>query len=110
MKSTKDMTFSEMATELDALRWQALKPVGPRAILVVDRGWIFAGDATETADGHIRLDRAVHVFRWESIGFAKMIEDWKSPKVDLRSVAPVEVPKGSVIFRVPVSADWGTKQ
>ncbi len=80
-----------------------------RVILVVDRGWIFAGDQTTTSDGYIKLTNAVHVFRWESMGFAKMIEDWKNPKVDLRAVADVEIPKDSVIFRVPVSKAWGIR-
>ncbi len=109
MKPTKDMTFSEMATELDALRQVSSVPKGPRAIYVVDRGWIFAGDASETPDGHVRLDRAVWLFRWESIGFAAAIRDWKSGKVDVRSVDPVEIPKNSIVFRVPCEADWGIK-
>ena len=80
-----------------------------RAVLVVDRGWIFAGDLSETEDGYVRLERAVHVFRWESIGFAKMLVDWESNKVDLRPCEPVEVPSDSIIFRVPVASDWGLK-
>lgn len=80
-----------------------------RVVLVVDRGWIFAGDISTTEDGYLRLDRAVHVFRWESLGFAKMVTDWTSSKVDLRPCEPVEVPADSVIFRVPVEADWGLK-
>lgn len=84
-------------------------PPAGRYILVVDRGWIFAGDLTVTVDGAFRLDNAVHVFRWESMGFAKMVDDWKSTKVDLRPVASVEVPKDAVVFRVPVPAGWGLK-
>lgn len=80
-----------------------------RVVVVVDRGWIFAGDQSLTADGYIKLSSAVHVFRWESMGFAKMIEDWKNAKVDLRKVADVELPRDAVIFRVPVAADWGLK-
>jgi len=80
-----------------------------RVVLVVDRGWIFAGDQTTTSDGYVKLTNAVHVFRWESMGFAKMVEDWKNPKVDLRKVADVEVPKDSIIFRVPVPSEWGLK-
>ncbi len=80
-----------------------------RVVLVVDRGWIFAGDQSLTPDGYIKLTNAVHVFRWESMGFAKMLEDWKNPKVDLRKVFDVEVPRDSVIFRAPVCADWGIK-
>jgi len=80
-----------------------------RVVLIVDRGWIFAGDQCPTSDGYIRLDSAVHVFRWESIGFAAMLKDWKSSKVDLRAIDSVEVPTDAVIFRVPVADDWGKK-
>jgi hypothetical protein len=80
-----------------------------RVVLVVDRGWIFAGDQSLTSDGYIRLTNAVHVFRWESIGFAQAIEDWKSDKVDIRKCSDVEVPKDSVVFRIPVEAGWGIK-
>lgn len=80
-----------------------------RCILVVDRGWIFAGDPCVSGDGYVRLKNAVHVFRWESIGFAAMIRDWKSAKVDLRPVVDVEVPANSIVFRVPVEPGWGVK-
>jgi hypothetical protein len=80
-----------------------------RVILVVDRGWIFAGDQSLTSDGLIRLTNAVHVFRWDSIGFPKMVENWRDPTVDIRKVADVEVPRDSVIFRVPVPDGWGVK-
>ena len=35
---------------------------GNRAVVVVDRGWIFAGDVTRE-NGRIKLSRAVHVFK-----------------------------------------------
>ena len=80
-----------------------------RVILVVDRGWIFAGDIVTLKSGYVRLKNAVHVFRWESIGFASMVVDWKNNRVDLRRIDDVEVPKGSIIFRVPVPNGWGIK-
>ena len=78
-------------------------PTGNRAVVVVDRGWIFAGDVTRE-DGRIKLSRAVHVFKWESIGFAKMVE---TEKADLRPIADVDMPAGAEIFCVPVSDNWG---
>ena len=81
------------------------KPSGNRAVVVVDRGWIFAGDLSRE-DGRIRLSRALHVFKWESIGFAKMIE---TAMADLRHIADVEIPEGAEIFCVPVPSDWGLK-
>ena len=79
---------------------------GNRAVVVVDRGWIFAGDVTREK-GRIRLSRALHVFKWESIGFAGMIENPKKAKADLRPIADVDLPEGSEIFCVPVPAEWG---
>jgi len=80
-------------------------PTGNRAVVVVDRGWIFAGDVTRE-DGRIKLSRAVHVFKWESIGFAKMVE---TEQADLRPIADVDMPAGAEIFCIPVSDDWGLK-
>lgn len=80
------------------------KPTGNRAVVVVDRSWIFAGDA-ERKDGFIYLTRALHVFKWGSVGFAGMIENIK--KADLRKIADVRIPERAEIFCVPVPDDWG---
>lgn len=82
-----------------------VQPSGSRAVVVVDRGWIFAGDLARE-NGRIRLSRALHVFKWESIGFAKMVE---TAKADLRPIADVDIPEGAEIFCVPVSENWGLK-
>ncbi len=81
-----------------------VKPNGNRAVIVVDRGWIFAGDVTRE-DGRIKLSRAVWVFRWESCGFSKVIED--PSNADIRPMADVDIPAGAEIFAVPVSYSWG---
>jgi len=86
---------------------QESKTTGNRAVIVVDRGWIFAGDV-EQKDGYITLTRAVWVFRWESVGFDGVIANPSSSSVKLRKMSnPVSIPEGSEIFRVPVAADWG---
>jgi hypothetical protein len=83
------------------------KPKGSRAVVVVDRGWIFAGDVTRE-NGRIILDRAIHVYRWESIGFDGMIANPKSSKVTLKPLPNgVDLPQGSEVFCVPVADDWG---
>lgn len=82
------------------------KASGNRAVVVVDRGWIFAGDVTREY-GRIHLARALHVFKWESVGFAGMIDNPKKAKADLRPVADVDIPEGAEIFCVPVTEDWG---
>ncbi len=84
-------------------------PSGNRHVVVIDRGWIFAGDlTTDEVTKEITLSNALHVFRWESIGFSGVIENPKSDKVTLKVMSqPVKVPSGSVIFTVPVPANWG---
>ena len=82
-------------------------PVGNRAVVVVDRGWIFAGDVEETA-GRIRLTRAVWVFSWSGVGFDGVLRNPKDSKVNIRKLdAPVDLPAEAEIFRVPVGESWG---
>jgi hypothetical protein len=106
------MTSHPAAVTIDDVQYvradlmPAAKPNGNRAVVVVDRGWIFAGDITRE-DGRIRLSRAVWVFRWESCGFAKVIED--PSNADIRPMADVDIPSGAEIFCVPVADDWGVK-
>ena len=81
--------------------------VGTRAVVVVDRGWIFAGNVTRE-NGRIRLDRAVWVFRWGSIGFDGMVADPASENVTIRPMPNgVDLPEGAEIFCVPVDDSWG---
>ena len=84
-------------------------PTGNREVVVIDRGWIFAGDVERCeVTGDLTLHNAIHVFRWESIGYTGALKDPTSDKVTLKKCPyPVKVPAGSVIFTNPVSADWG---
>ena len=93
---------------INGIEYAPVTPVtGSRAVVVVDRGWIFAGDVTRE-NGRIRLNRAVWVFRWETIGFNGVIADPKSSKVTLKPmVAPVDLPAHAEVFCVPVADDWG---
>jgi hypothetical protein len=83
-------------------------PTGNREVVVIDRGWIFAGDVVrDEATGDLTIYNAIHVFRWEEIGYTGVLENPASKKVTLKTCAyPVKVPAGSVIFTNPVSADW----
>jgi len=81
-------------------------PSGSRAVVVLDRGWIFAGDVTQQ-NGRIRLDNALWVYRWEEIGFNEVIADPKNSKVEIKKIDPLDIPEGSEIFRIPVADDWG---
>jgi len=73
---------------------------GKRAVIVCDRGWIFAGDVTEE-NGRIRLAREIHVCSWSDIGFDGLITAGKS------TISDVDIPADSELFRVTVSDNWG---
>lgn len=80
---------------------------GKRAVIVVDRGWVVAGDVHEE-NGRIHLSRALWIFKWESVGFDGVIANPKHQKVTLLPFPNgFNIPAGSEIFRVPVSDDWG---
>lgn len=80
---------------------------GSRAVIVVDRGWIFAGDVTRE-NGRIKLERPVWVFCWEVIGFDGVIANPKSKHAQIRQMNNViDIPEGSEIFCIPVDESWG---
>jgi hypothetical protein len=79
---------------------------GPRYVVVLDRGWIFAGDVTDT-DGRIRISNAVWVFSWDLVGFAAVIDDPIKAKADIRKILDVDAPKDTELFRIAVSDAWG---
>ncbi len=78
-----------------------------RHVIVLDRGWIYAGDLTEK-NGRIRLERAVNLRSFSQLGFEGAIADPGSPKVTIRKMtAPVDIPTNAELFRVPVGDSWG---
>ena len=90
---------------IDGVEYMPVKR-GNREIVVVDRGWIFAGDVTRH-NGRIMLRKAIWVFRWGKVGFAAVIADPVGSKADLRGIDPVDIPESSEIFSIPVRDDWG---
>lgn len=98
--------MSDIVT-INGVEYAPVKPTaGTRAVVVVDRGWIFAGDVTRE-NGRIYLKNVAWVFRWESVGFARVIED---PDIaDIRPFADLDIPSGAEIFSVPVRDNWGLK-
>lgn len=89
---------------INGVEYAPVKPAEGRAVVVVDRGWIFAGDVRRE-NGRIYLSRAVWVFRWESCGFAAVVAD--PSKADIRKIDDVELPAQSEIFCIPVGSTWG---
>lgn len=80
-------------------------PTGSRAVIVVDRGWIYAGDVTEE-NGRIYLDRAVWVKKWSSCWFDGVLTD--PAKAEIAKLSHrVDIPAHSEVYRIPVNAEWG---
>jgi len=100
MSNTHIMIDGIQYTRSDSIKSQ---PTGNRHVVVVDRGWIFAGDMTRE-NGRIKLSNALHVFKWESIGFAKMVE---TANADLRQIADIDIPEDAEIFCIQVDESWG---
>lgn len=86
---------------------QPKPPTGIRAVVVVDRGWVFAGDVTRV-DGRIRLSRAVHVRSWSNNGFDGMISAGKCSTVVIKDLPNgVDMPADAELFCIPVGDSWG---
>ena len=81
-------------------------PTGTRAVIVVDSGWVFAGDVTRE-NGRVILDRAIHVRGWDSVGFDGMIANPKDPKVRLKPMSRIDIPESAELFCVPAGDSWG---
>ncbi len=84
------------------------KPIsGNRHVIVLDRGWIFAGDVV-IENGTLTATNVVNVVRWSSIGFNGMISNPNSDNVKIdKSDNPLVCPMASVLFMIPVRSDWG---
>lgn len=80
---------------------------GKRVVLVLDRGWIFAGDLDESTPGRLRLTRVVHVMSWQSGGFSGMCDDPDQCKAKLVPCLDLDAPSDCELFRVPVGDSWG---
>ena len=85
----------------------AVLPEGNRAVFVIDRGFIYAGNYS-LSDGQYTLSNAVNLRRYEFIGFEGVLANPNSEKATIIKVPyPVIVPSGSVLFLIPVPQGWG---
>jgi hypothetical protein len=86
-------------------------PSGNRHVVVVDSGWIYAGNVSileKFGQTFYALSEAIHVFSLREIGFTGVLENPKSSKVTLKQCSgPVMLPLNSVISLHPVEETWG---
>jgi len=96
--------------DINGETWVKRAAAGPRVVLVLDRGWVFAGDVVEAAPGRIALSRVVQVRSWRGCGWSGVLENPMRDSVTLESVPTgLDAPEGAELFRHPVHADWGIK-
>jgi hypothetical protein len=80
-------------------------PCGDRAIVVADRGWIFAGRVSDDGDS-LTITDCVNVRSWKTGGFGGLTLSAKDAGAVLDKCAPVKLPKSAVIFVVPIGGEW----
>lgn len=80
--------------------------LGGREVVVLDKGFIFVGNAEE-AEGGLWIRNASNVRRWEKGGFGGMVRDPKAAGVTLDESGDLFVPTHAIQQRHPVAAGWG---
>lgn len=88
---------------------------GQRCVVVVDRGWIYAGnvyDECHPVAGHrIKIKNAVWVFRWKRVGLDGVLKDPDQAGVTIKSLpnesSTVDLPGDAEVYRIPVPDGWG---
>lgn len=82
--------------------------VSSRAVVIADRGFIYAGDLTRLPDGSILLTGAVNVRSWDRDGIGGLLSNPVAAGAALDPVAyPIEFPAGTVLQIVAVPDTWG---
>ncbi len=79
---------------------------GDRHIVVLDRGWIFAGDLSKDEHNVYTLSNAVNVQRWEKGGFGALSKSATKAGATLSECEPLRFAASAMIFVVPISEDW----
>lgn len=104
---TVECSLSANGIIINGHEFRPVVPPGNRFVVILDRGWIYAGDLTE-GNGRIHLSRVVWVFRWESIGLDGVIANPKDSRAVLRPIEhEIDLPADAEIYRISVSGNWG---
>lgn len=83
------------------------RPQGDRYIVVLDRGWIFAGNVEPCDDGTYLITNAYNVRKWETGGYGALSISASGANAKLDKCAPIKFKEA--IFMTPISEDWHEK-
>ena len=84
-----------------------LEPDGNRVIAVLDKGWIFVGYLSEIENGRLKLENVYNLRKWQTGGFGMVCTNPAEATVTLDKSGDLRFRQESVVFTVPISADWG---
>ena len=80
---------------------------GDRHIVVLDRGWIFAGNMSFDTETHVyTVTNCVNVRSFKKVGFGGLTRGAKSANAILDKSVPIKFHSRAMIFCVPISAGW----
>jgi hypothetical protein len=79
---------------------------GDRHIVVLDRGWIFAGNLSKDEHHVYTLTDAVNVRKWDSGGFGALSKSATAAGATLDKCATLRFHETAMMFAVPISSDW----
>jgi len=94
----------EVVTEA-AKQCEAAK--GTRHLVVLDRGFIFAGNlAYNDKDDWYTLTSVVNVRKWKKNGFGGLVKSAKDAEATLDPCGTIKFKNSALIFVAPISKDW----
>lgn len=81
--------------------------VGDRHIVVLDRGWIFAGRMSlDTETNVYTVTDCVNIRYFKKVGFGGLSQGAKKAEATLDKCVPIKFHARAMIFCVPISEGW----
>jgi hypothetical protein len=78
-----------------------------RHLVVLDRGWIFAGNLTMLDDGEgYMLTDCVNIRRWETGGFGGLTKSRETTSAYLDPCRNIKFRSSAMVFCVPIPEEW----
>ena len=78
---------------------------GDRHLVVLDRGWIFAGDMS-LKDNVYTVVNCKNVRKWGKGGFGALTKSASLAGATLDECEPIRFKSSALIFAVPIAEDW----
>lgn len=80
---------------------------GDRYIVVLDRGWIFAGNLQyDDLTKIYALTDCINIENFKNGGFGGLTKSAKAVQAKLTSCDPIKFHARAMIFAVPITEDW----